>query len=522
MTAAAPDPPLPAVPSSSREPDAIHPDEAPRDSRFRGSLTARLSAVYLVLLLVAGSGALWLTWTFAAQFVREVDQRTNRPLALALARDLSPHLVGSLGTPDGRSAVRRVQALHPALDLYLLDAEGRIVRAFKQQGEPARSRVDVAPIRAFLAPAARLPVLGDDPGVPVGGEVFSAAAVTYGNGQPGYLYAVLRGMRHMIAADAVRESYVVRTFVSALAVVLGLAVAGGLVLFSLLTRRFRRLTAAVERFRAGDFAVRAPESGRDEIGMLGHTFNGMADRIKAHLAALDEADEARRALAENVAHDFRNLLAPTRASAERLLRDGEALGPEGRRDGLIAILSSTGRLGLLADQLALLSDLDARRVVPRPEPFSAAELVQDIVLRFRTDAEHRGVTLTSETTGTLMPICADIGLVERALSNLIDNALKHTPRGGDVRAGVEHCRACVRLIVQDTGVGIARDEVALVTSRFYRSAESRARGTSGSGLGLAIARELVELHGGTIEVESRLGVGTTVCLVLPVQAGEAS
>lgn len=504
MTRAAPTTPAPDTP-------------APRP-RLPRSLTARLSAVYLVLLLAAGAGTLWLTWTFAAQFVREVDQRTNRPLAQALAQDLSPHLAETLGTPAGRAAVRHVQTLHPALDLYLLDADGRVVRAFVQKGEPARARVDLAPVRAFLAPAARLPILGDDPGAPEGHEVFSAAEVTYGGGEPGYLYAVLRGMRHMIAADAVRESYVVRTFVAALAVVLGLAVAGGLVLFALITRPFRRLTATVERFRAGDFAVRAPEGDRGEIGMLGHTFNGMADRIESHLAALDAADEARRALAENVAHDFRNLLAPTRASAERLLRAGEKASPEKRREGLLAILASTGRLGLLADQLALLSDLDARRVVPRPERFSAAELAQDVVLRFRPDARRRGVRLMGETTGTLMPLHADIALVERALSNLIENALRHTPRGGEVRVGVEHCDVCVRLVVRDTGAGIAADELALVTRRFYRSPASLARGASGSGLGLAITRELVELHGGTLDIESRLGEGTSVALAFPVRA----
>ena len=500
----------PAVPSSDVG------SAVPVRGRLHRSLTARLSALYLVLLLAAAATGLWLTWRFATDYVREVDQRVNRPLAVALARELAPELADGLETPAARVAVRRVQALHPALDLYLLDAKGRVVRAFKQQGEPARARVDLGPVRAFLEPGARLPLLGDDPGAPAGREAFSVAPVRFG-GQSGYLYAVLRGMRYVIAADGVRESYIARTFAVAVVLLLGLTAAGGLVLFALLTRRFRRLAAAVERFRYGDLDARAPEGGHDEIGMLGHTFNAMADRIRAIVASLAEADEARRALAENVVHDFRSLLATTRASAERLLASGEALAPAVRHDALRSIVASTSRLAVIADQLALLSDLDTRRVVPRLEQFSAAELAQDVAVRFRPEAERRRVHLRAETTGARMPVLADIALVERALSNLVENALKHTPPGGEVTVAVEHCAACVRIAVRDTGYGIAPDELAHVTRRFYCSPASQARGASGSGLGLAIASELAELHGGTVEVESRLGAGTAVALVLPLQ-----
>ncbi len=486
--------------------------------RFLQSLHGRLTALYLALLLVAVGACLGLASWQVERYVREVEQRVNRPVARALARELAPSLRRGLDTPATREAVRHAQALHPALDIYFLDAEGGVVREFKQQGAPARHRVALAPIRTFLADSTRLPLFGDDPAEPEGTEVFSATPVTYGAGQQGYLYAILRGMPHTSAAARVQESYVLRMLAVAILIAVVLAGLGGAALFGVLTRRFRTLTGTVERFRAGDFAARAPEGRGDEIGRLGRTFNEMAERTRAHLDALHEADDARRALAENVAHDLRGSLTSTRDAAERLLDDDSTASRDTQRAAARSILDDVGRLTALTDQLALLSDLDAQRLTPLAEPLSAADLAQDVALRFQPEASRLGITLTPLFDRPLPPVYADIALVERVLANLIENALKHTPAGGTVRVGGQAEGDRVRLVVSDTGHGIAPDDLPLVTRRFYRTVESRARGTTGSGLGLAIARELVELHGGALEIESALGAGTTVAFTLPTQA----
>ncbi len=486
--------------------------------RFLRSLHGRLTALYLALLLVAVGTCLGLASWQVGRYVREVEQRVNRPVARALAHELDVSLRHGLGTPAAREAIRRVQALHPALDIYLLDAEGRIVREFEQQGLPARDQVDVGPIRVFLADSTRLPLFGDDPAELGAREVFSAATVTYEGGQRGYLYAILRGMPHASAAKRVGESYVLRMLAVASLIAIVLSAVGGTVLFGVLTRRFRTLMGAVERFRTGDFAARAPEGHDDEIGRLGRAFNEMAERTRAHLDALHEADDARRALAENVAHDFRGALASTRDAAELLLADDGSLSPSTQREAARSILGDVGRLTALTDQLVLLSDLDARRLTPSAEPFSAAELAQDVALRFRGEADRLGVALKPMFDRPLPPVHADIALVERVLANLIENALKHTPPGGIVRVAGQAEGDRVRLSISDTGHGIAPDDLPLVTRRFYRTVQSRSRGASGSGLGLAIARELVELHGGALEISSALGAGTTVAFTLPTRA----
>ena len=274
-------------------------------------------------------------WTFSTEYVREVEQRVNRPLAETHWRAIwRRYLDGGLDTPAARQAVGHVQALHPALDLYLLDAEGEHRAGVQANG---RRRPGATSIWGRSVPSWRIgrsaPHLGRRPRRARRGARCSRRprSPTRGGGRATSTPSCAGCRTWSRPTPSASRTWPGRSRCRSPSS-WGSARAGGLVLFTLVTRRFRRLAATVERFSAGDHAVRAPEEGDDEIGMLGQTFNAMADRIETHVAALDHADEARRALAENVAHDFRNLLAPTRTAAERLLDAGRGAGA-GRPSG---------------------------------------------------------------------------------------------------------------------------------------------------------------------------------------------
>ncbi|HKJ95913.1 MAG TPA: ATP-binding protein, partial [Gammaproteobacteria bacterium] len=148
-----------------------------------------------------------------------------------------------------------------------------------------------------------------------------------------------------------------------------------------------------------------------------------------------------------------------------------------------------------------------------------AELIQDILIKFRPEADACGVALDMEDPPPLPPTVADIGLIERAVSNLIDNALHNPPSGGRVTLRVTRLPEHVRIEVSDTGYGIERDELTLVTQRFYRTRRARAHSREGSGLGLAITREIAALHGARLKLESEPGRGTSILFDLPTSAG---
>jgi signal transduction histidine kinase len=216
-----------------------------------------------------------------------------------------------------------------------------------------------------------------------------------------------------------------------------------------------------------------------------------------------------------VSHDLRSPLASIQGYLETLYIKDDALDPDERRRYVETALKNARRLNQLVSELFELSKLESQQVEPSPEPFLAAELVQDVVVQYQTQAEKQDVELEATLPDRHVRVEADIGLVERVLSNLIDNAIHYTPSGGRVEVGVENKIDGVRLRVTDNGPGIPEDDLPHIFERFYRVDKSRDRSSGGAGLGLAIAYKIVELHGETLAVESTVGEGTTFYFRLP-------
>nr|HET7859128.1 HAMP domain-containing sensor histidine kinase [Caldimonas sp.] len=229
----------------------------------------------------------------------------------------------------------------------------------------------------------------------------------------------------------------------------------------------------------------------------------------------DDEHEARlRAeLIANVSHDLRMPLVAMRGYLELLARSDETLPSDERRSYLAIALRQCEQLGRLVDELSELARLDSRGVRLARERFAVAELASDVVRKFALAAERRGVELAAIAVERLPLVDADLGLIERVLDNLIDNALRHTPPGGAVRIAIDRGDGVVRVRVRDTGAGIAADELPHVFDRHWRGAGSAAR--AGGGLGLAIAQRILALHGGRIDVESELARGSCFSFSLP-------
>jgi signal transduction histidine kinase len=477
------------------------------------TLYSQIAALYLLLLLAFSAIAVGLTARQLDGFLEELEQRLNLNLADHLARELAPALQSGITSDEAQRAVARITGINPGIDIYVLAEDGHILAALT--GRPTlRDRIDVRPIRGFLGKNAMLPIRAADPGDNAGDKVFSAAPLSLGT-QRAYLYVILRGMPFETAASMLRTSYIVRGVGGVLFIVLLATLAAGLILFAVLTHRFRKLIVTVRKFQDGAYDQRAEVEPRDQIGRLAAAFNDMAATIEAQVEALKRTDESRRALAANISHDFRTPLTSLRGYTERLLHADERLDPAQRRESLTAVLKSAAQLEHLADQLAAIVQLESgTHRTAQFERFSIAELAQDAVAKFAPSAERLGVALRVLSPQNVPPVKGDIALIERALSNIIDNALNCTPAGGRVELSLPLDGTRVRVRIADTGRGISAEELPLVTQRFFRTRESRVSGRAGTGLGLAIAQQIVEQHGSTLDIESRLGVGTTVSFAL--------
>jgi two-component system sensor histidine kinase BaeS len=275
---------------------------------------------------------------------------------------------------------------------------------------------------------------------------------------------------------------------------------------SRILRPIRALTNAAQRMASGDRGARVRIRGGDEVARLGSAFNAMAD-------AVERNEQQRKALVSDVAHELRNPLANVRGYLEGAQDDIVRL------DGALvdSLLEETLVLQHLIDDLQDLALADAGRLRVHPEPTDGRALAEQLVAAHRQQAERAGVTLQAEGDRDAS-LHADPVRLRQALGNLVANALRYTPAGGTVTVRVHGDPAPtgpVEFEVVDTGSGIAAEHLPHLFDRFYRADASRSRDTGGSGLGLAITRHLVEAHGGTIGVASKVGTGTRFTIRIP-------
>ena len=295
----------------------------------------------------------------------------------------------------------------------------------------------------------------------------------------------------------------------------GIAVSFGVFVSASLTRGLDRVERAAKRLADGDLSARVAIEGRDEVARLSATFNRMADQLEAAAQKQREADQLRRDLIAWTSHDLRTPLTSIRAVVEALA-DRVIDDPDTIQRYLNSIQSDVASLNSLIDDLFELAQLDAGGLIFGKVPVSLSDLISDVLERMRALAEQRRVQLSGRVSPGVDPVTIDPQKIERVLANLISNAIRHTPEGGQVTIEAQPSDGRVRVSVRDTGEGIAPDDLPHVFERFYRGEKSRSRSTGGAGLGLAIAKGIVEAHGGSIEVTSRLGKGATFTFTLPV------
>jgi len=288
-----------------------------------------------------------------------------------------------------------------------------------------------------------------------------------------------------------------------------LAGAAGILLVVLMSRRMlasiSNLAAAARGLGSGNLASRADVKGNDEIAELGRTFNSMAD-------ALEESERQRRAMVSDVAHELRTPLSNIQGHIEAL-QDG-LLEPDAAT--LDTVHQQALHLNRLVDDLRLLADTESRELRLAIEATDLGEIAERVATSFRPRAEAESVQLETEIAETLPILHVDRVRMEQVLTNLVENAVRHTPPGGSVTVAASRMGDLVRVEVTDTGVGIPPDALPHVFDRLYRADPSRERTTGGSGLGLTIARQLVEAHGGTIWAESEEGSGSRFGFDLPI------
>ncbi len=485
------------------------------------TLYGKLSAV--LLLLFIGIGVLFILLTLFTNRVhlQEVTQKLNRSLARHIASDTSLIQDGRAKEDAIREIFHMLMAVHPGIEVYLLDKGGGILAYSAPPGKVKRERVSLGPLEMFLDGSKPFPILGDDPRSPERRKVFSVAPVPPEGPAEGYLYVILGGEEYDTVSQMLEGSYIVQLSIWVAGGGVLFALLTGLLLFYRLTYRHRRLARAVEAFQQDGFSsspdiLKRLDTGKgDEIERLGAAFARMADRIAQQIRELRRADNLRRELVTHVSHDLRTPLTSLQGYLETLsLKEGE-LSAEDQKAYLQIALGHCRRLSTLVSDLFELSRLDSPDVRIRPERFSMGDLVQDVLEKFRLVAEGKKILLRMRIEEGIPFAHGDIGLIDRVLENLIENALRHTPENGEITIEVQEKDSGLTVRVSDTGCGIPPEKLSRLFDPTPGISGEPGKDGEGAGFGLVIARRILGLHGCGLMAESVVGAGTTFEFTLP-------
>jgi two-component system, OmpR family, sensor kinase len=490
------------------------------------TLYGKLAAVLVGLFFVIGAGAILLTVYTTRLYFQEVNQKLNQTLAERIVSEQNLIQEGQVNEAALKEIFHTLMVINPSIEVYLLDAQGTILTFSAPPEKVKRQRISLDPLERFLSGTEDLPLLGDDPRDLNRRKIFSVFPIESLSGSiQGYLYVILGGEEFDSITQALKGSYILRLSTWAVVATVLFALVTGLFILKLLTRRLRILALAMETFKRGDFSEQPDLSYRahlqlvsahrkDEIDELGTIFTQMVDRIHEQITQLSHTDQLRRELVANVSHDLRTPLTSLQGYLETLLLKEGMLSPQEQRNYLEIATKHSEQLGKLIAELFELAKLNSQEMTPHHEPFSLSELAQDVVQKLTLVAEKKQVSLQLDIRADLPYVSADIGLIERALENLIENAIRHTPEKGTVTVALSVGVERILTQVSDTGCGIAPEDLPYIFARYYRVGNGQYGRSTGAGLGLAITKRILELHGSSIEAQSIVNSGTTFAFSL--------
>ena len=446
----------------------------------------------------------------------ESEQHLHLSLAANLARDNPLLQEGAYDHQALKNLFHTLMVLGPAFEFYFVDPKGVILSHSITPSLIKRDRIDLKPLIQLTQNQVNLPIYGDDPQHESRKKIFSAAPVFNNSELRGYLYVIVTGERYESAYSrlefARQAELSMVMFVSAL-LFLFIVMLG---IFYYFTRPLRRLNSDIQQLKAVGFDKSkvnltpwVPNSS-NEVHQLGIAFEGMVNQINGQLNLLQQSDVQRRELLADISHDLRTPLSSLQGYIEMIAHKGEQLTIQAREKHINTVLKNTRQLKLLIDQIFELAHLEGGQVSLNFEAFNLAELLYDVIAKFKLESGAKNIDISVKPSSSYTQVYSDIAKLERVLSNLLENAIRHTSDSGNIMLIIEELNdsQCL-LTIKDNGTGIKAEELPYIFDTRYRASNAIQDKNKHTGLGLAITKKLLKLLKSDIKVQSTLGEGTS-------------
>ncbi len=490
--------------------------------KMLSSLVAQVTAFTIVVGLLLIIGAILGIDLTARMYHQEANQRLHQELASWLVKQYHFEQDGHIDVTGIAQVFGDAMRVNPSIEVYLIDTDGTILAFNAPRGHVKLTRVELAPILRFLSASPEFPIFGSDPRNPRSRQVFSAAPIRAGSTIIGYTYVVVGGELYQDVISRLRVSGILQTAAVGAGVVIVAAALSGFAGFWFFSRRITALAGDMQIFSHSGF-TKLPKSrtnagfgsAADEIDRLRDNFFELADVVHRQVAQLKVADAQLREAITSLSHDLMTPLTALGGYLETIKMRADTLSFEERDKYVDLAIAQHRRLSRLVRSQFDLAMLESAAVPFDPQHASLTDLVHDVGEKFLPSAHSAGVHLAVDVPVAGVHVKADVGLLERVLENLISNAIRHTPEAGRVTLRVREDSDDIVISVEDTGSGIAAEDLPHIFDRYFRGSNvTRPRG-DGAGLGLAIAKRIIELHGGEITVSSNLGAGCAFFTRLP-------
>ncbi|MFH4966394.1 HAMP domain-containing sensor histidine kinase [Gaetbulibacter sp. M235] len=481
----------------------------------------KLILTFLIILLIAGIGYTVTSIYFSNQYFYETTQRLNANLAQDLIdekfKDTHPFdSTGAVNKALFGDIMHNMMAVNGAIEVYLLDNNGFVQYSVVLDHEAPNTqqrKVNLEPIQKFIKNKGNSYVLGNDPKDLNKNTIFSASHFVK-DGHEGYIYIVLAGKDFLATRNDLFNSYFIRLGLGGSFLTLIFTTLLGVLAIWHLTRNLRKIIYAAKRFQEGDLNYRIKNADKNDLANVANTYNSMADTILSNIEKIKSVEQLRQELIANISHDLRTPLSIIQGYIETLHIKESELSVQEREMYLNTISKSCDRLSKLIFQLFEYSKLESNQIKPQKEPFLISELVNDIYRNYSILAKNKSIDLGLSMADNTPLVFADISLVERAIQNLMDNALKFTPYGGKITVKIKTINNRVEVIIQDSGPGITQEDQILIFERYKQTNTGQKK--KGVGLGLAIVKKIMEIHDCSIKVLSKPNEGTSFSFSLPI------
>jgi signal transduction histidine kinase len=484
------------------------------------SLYHRLAFSICCAFIIMASLLFYWSNSLAEQSKFRAEQQLHLKLAEHLAHDNPLLQDGVYDKKALENLFHSLMILGPSFEFYFLDPAGNIMTYSADADKIKRQSVELSPLVALIANPGAAPIFGDDPRNVDKQKIFSAAPIYRGDSLQGYLYVIIGGEIYDSIFNQVKNDEDLQQYSVVLIGALLLLLLILLALFRYFTSPIKQLVSEMEAIKAVKFdqskvnLSQWQHSKNNEVHRLGASFKDMVSQINLQFSQLTENDRIRRELLTHLSHDLRTPLATMQGYLETMVIKGDRLSSQEQTQYLATAQRNGMQLKRLIDQIFELAHLEDGQVTVNLETFTIGELLHDIIAKFALKAKARHINLTLQPQQCQYIVYSDIAKLERIITNLLENALRHTSEGGEVAIRVSQLTDKVKIAVTDNGSGISKEDIAYIFDARYRASNAIEDSTPHAGLGLAISQKLSRILNSELFVDSQLGLGSNFSLSL--------